>query len=70
MNVQLDLFEDNPQNRQWLLSAIGEGVQNACGVGIFWRAESKSRKICLMCETWAEGYRKKNKEQTNLFAQE
>ena len=32
--------------------------------------EEYARKICLMCETWAEGYRKKNKEQTNLFAQE
>ena len=41
-----------------------------CGSGIFWRAESKPRTICLMCETWAEGYSKKNKEQMNLFTQE
>ena len=30
--VQLDIFADDPQNRPWLLSAIGEGVQNDCGV--------------------------------------
>jgi hypothetical protein len=30
--VQLDMFADDPQNRPWLLSAIGEGVKNDCGV--------------------------------------
>ena len=30
--VQLDLFADDPNNRPMLLSAIGEGVQNDCGV--------------------------------------
>lgn len=30
--VQLDFFADDPQNRPLLLSAIGEGVQNDCGV--------------------------------------
>lgn len=30
--VQLDLFADDTQNRPLLLSAIGEGVQNDCGV--------------------------------------
>lgn len=31
-SVQLDIFADDPQNRPWRLSAIGEGIQNACGV--------------------------------------
>ena len=30
--VQLDFFAEDPHNRPWLLSAIGEGVQNDCGV--------------------------------------
>lgn len=30
--VQLDMFADDPNNRPMLLSAIGEGVQNDCGV--------------------------------------
>lgn len=30
--VQLDIFADDPNNRPLLLSAIGEGVQNDCGV--------------------------------------
>ena len=30
--VQLDFFADYPNNRPMLLSALGEGIQNACGV--------------------------------------
>ena len=30
--VQLDFFADDPNNRPMLLSALGEGVQNDCGV--------------------------------------
>ena len=30
--VQLDFFAEDQHNRPWLLSAIGEGVQNDCGV--------------------------------------
>ena len=30
--VQLDMFAEDPNNRPMLLSALGEGVQNACGV--------------------------------------
>ena len=30
--VQLDMFADDPNNRPMLLSTIGEGVQNDCGV--------------------------------------
>lgn len=30
--VQLDMFADDPNNRPMLLSAIGNGVQNDCGV--------------------------------------
>lgn len=30
--VHLDMFAEDPNNRPCLLSAIGEGVKNACGV--------------------------------------
>ena len=30
--VQLDMFANDPNNRPMLLSAIGEGVKNDCGV--------------------------------------
>ena len=30
--VQLDFFADDPNNRPMLLSALGEGIQNDCGV--------------------------------------
>lgn len=30
--VQLDFFSEDPNNRPMLLSSIGEGVQNDCGV--------------------------------------
>jgi hypothetical protein len=30
--IQLDIFADDQQNRPRLLSAIGEGVKNYCGV--------------------------------------
>lgn len=30
--VQLDFFADDPYNRPMLLSALGEGIQNDCGV--------------------------------------
>ena len=30
--VQLDFFADDPQNSPMLLSSIGEGIQNDCGV--------------------------------------
>lgn len=31
-SVQLDLFAEDPNNSPMLLSALGEGIQNACGV--------------------------------------
>lgn len=30
--VQLDFFADDPNNRPMLLSSLGEGIQNDCGV--------------------------------------
>lgn len=30
--VQLDFFADDPQNSPMLLSTLGEGIQNDCGV--------------------------------------
>lgn len=30
--MQLDFFADDPYNRPMLLSALGEGIQNDCGV--------------------------------------
>ena len=30
--VQLDMFAEDPQNSPMLLSALGEGIQNDCGV--------------------------------------
>ena len=56
--VQLDLFADDPQNRPRLLSAIGEGVQNDCGVyveNVFRFREGKLTGVYVDVDLCAEG---------------
>ena len=56
--VQLDMFANDPNNRPMLLSAIGEGVKNDCGVyveNVFRFREGKLTGVYVDVYLCAEG---------------